>query len=374
MGSQSNEVSRLSDDIEMTSSHSHPLVRELWALAGSSDKARINRLSARSGFPVRWIRSLPNGNNQFGERKLTTDRSVLLLRNRKSSFVDQFRHPLGRCAKFYKLTSYNNCNFWCEYCYLYLTFRNAPISTHFVNYDKMFKEIILFDRKNIPGPLRLLNLGELGDPLAVDDITEFSKEIVPFVARETNETKLLFLTKSNCVDNLVGLEHEGRTIVSFSVNTEKVHHYLEHRTPSPLNRLEAARKVQDAGYEVRLRIDPVFEYSTWEADYMALISQIFSQVSPTRITIGEYRPATGLIHHIEERFPDTRLLKINGSLVAEAGKLRYPPEIRQKMFKTIIDAIRKHDRRTHIALCKETTSVWKSVGLNDAGLFCNCLG
>jgi len=374
MSLQSNEVLTSLDNKERNFSSSYPLVQELWALAGSSDKAQVNRIAAKSGLPVRWIRSLPNGNGHCGEQKLTTDRNVLLLRNRKSPFVDQFQHPLGRCSKFYKLTSYNNCNFWCEYCYLYLTFRNAPISTHFINYDKMFKEITLFDRKNIPNSLRLLNLGELGDPLAVDDITGFSKEVIPFVARETKETKLLFLTKSNCIANLIDLEHEGRTIVSFSVNTEKVHQYLEHRTPGPLERLEAAKKVQDAGYEVRLRIDPVFEYSTWEADYRALVAQIFSLVLPTRITIGEYRPATGLIHHIEQRFPDTRLLKINGSLVAEAGKLRYPREIRQKMFKTIIDSIRKHNRHTQIALCKENTSVWKSVGLNDSSLLCNCLG
>jgi spore photoproduct lyase len=157
------------------------------------------------------------------------------------------------------------------------------------------------------------------------------------------------------------------------VNTDKVHQYLEHRTPSPLRRLEAARKVQDAGYEVRLRIDPVFEYSTWEEDYRALVDQIFTIVSPTRITIGEYRPAAGLIRHIENRFPDTRLLKINGTLVAEAGKLRYPRDKRLKMFRAIVDSIRKHNRDIPIALCKENASVWRNVGLDTTGLRCNCL-
>jgi spore photoproduct lyase len=353
---------------------SHPLVQELWALAGGADRDQVRRITDESGLPLKWVRSLPNGNGHCGAAKLENERNVLVLRDRKSSFIDQFQHPLGRCAKFYKLSSYNNCNFWCEYCYLYLTFRNAPVSTHFVNYARMFAEIEAFERSNVPTSLRILNLGELGDPLAVDDITGFSKQIVPFVAQQAPTTKLLFLTKSDGVGNLLDLEHGGRTIVSFSVNTAKVHEYMEHRTPDPMKRLEAAKKVQDAGYEVRLRIDPVFEYSTWEVDYKALVDQIFAFVSPFRITIGEYRPATGLIRHIEDRFPDTRLLKINGSLVAEAGKLRYPPEKRQKMFKTIIDAIRKRDRNVSIALCKENAAVWKNVGLNSAGLCCNCLG
>jgi spore photoproduct lyase len=238
----------------------------------------------------------------------------------------------------------------------------------------MFAEIVAFERANVPFALRVLNLGELGDPLAVDDITGFSKQIIPFVVRQVPTTRLLFLTKSDCVENLFGLNHGDRVILSFSVNTGRVHEYMEHRTPTPLKRLEAAKRVQDAGYEVRLRIDPVFEYSTWETDYKTLVDQIFAFVSPSRITIGEYRPAAGLIRHIEDRFPDTRLLKINGSLVAEAGKLRYPPEKRQRMFKTIIDAIRKHDRNVGIALCKENAAVWRSVGLNGAGLCCNCLG
>ena len=370
---QSTKVLTIPDDKGLPISLSHPLVQELWALAGSSDKAQVNRIAEHSGLPLRWIKSLPKGNGLSGDQKLTTDRNVLLLRNRKSPFVDQFQHPLGRCAKFYKLTSYNNCNFWCEYCYLYLTFRNAPISTHFVNYDQMLTDIALFDQKSIPASLRVLNLGELGDPLAVDDITGFSKEIIPFVARETIKTRLLFLTKSDCVANLISLDHGGRTIISFSVNTDRVHRNLEHRTPRPLERLKAAKKVQDAGYEVRLRIDPVFEYSSWEADYRSLVEQVFSSVRPTRITIGEYRPAAGLIHHVRERFPDTRLLKINGSLVAEAGKLRYPRVKRLKMFKAIVDSIRKHDHNIPIALCKEHASIWKDVGLEGTGLYCNCL-
>ena len=373
MDLQTNEIFGVSTINVSRNTHIHPLVQEIWAMEGVADKAQVRQITERSGLPLHWIKSLPKGKGNSGEQKLANERDILLLRDRKSAFVDQFQHPIGRCAKFYKLASYNNCNFWCEYCYLYLTFRNAPISTHFVNYDKMFTEIALFDQKNIPSPLRMLNLGELGDPLAVDDITGFSKEIIPFVTHETIKTKLLFLTKSDQIENLIGLDHGERTVISFSVNTEKVHQYLEHRTPNPLKRLEAARKVHDAGYEVRLRIDPVFEYSTWQADYRLLVDQIFSFVKPTRITIGEYRPAAGLINHIKERFPDTRLLKINDSLIAEAGKLRYPRDTRLNMFKLIIDNIRKHDRNMHIALCKEQTSVWKNAGLNSSKLCCNCL-
>ena len=296
------------------------LVSELWAIRGKTNEVRVKKIASRSKLPLIWLDKMPSVNGEKGINKLNSERSILLLRDRVSPFIEQFQHPIGRCAKFYKLTAYNSCNFWCEYCYLYLTFRTQPVSTHFINYEKMYDEIVRFNRLNIPKPLRVLNLGELGDPLAVDYITGFAKQIIPFMPEHAPGTRLLFLTKSDCVDDILHLDHGGQSIISFSVNTDAVFHQLEHRTSSPAARLTAAAKVQKAGYEVRLRIDPVMFYSTWEKDYISLVDKIFEYVQPTRITIGEYRPSNGLANHISSRFPDSPLLKINRSLVKEGKK------------------------------------------------------
>jgi spore photoproduct lyase len=304
-----------------------PLVRELWAIRSISNKLRVKQIAGRSGLPLIWLDKAPGINGEKGIEKIRAERGILLLRERTSPFIEQFQHPIGRCAKFYKLTAYNNCNFWCEYCYLYLTFRTQPVSTHFINYEKMYDEIIKFDRSKKPKALMVLNLGELGDPLAI----------------------------------------------SFSVNTDAVFQQLEHRTASPDSRLIAAAKVQKAGYEVRLRIDPVIYYSTWEKDYIALVEKIFEYVQPTRITIGEYRPSNGLANHISARFPKSALLKVNKSLVREGKKLRYPKNLRVKMFRTIIDAIKKHRSDIDISLCKEQAEIWKALGLGMKGLSCNCV-
>ena len=350
-----------------------PLVTELWATRHISDKIRVKNIAKNAGLPLIWVDKIPGINGEKGIKKLHFERGVLLLRDRKSPFIEQFKHPIGRCAKFYKLTAYNNCNFWCEYCYLYLTFRTQPISTHFMNYDQMYDEIMKFDRSRVPKSFRLLNLGELGDPLAVDYITGFAKQIIPFMPEHAPGTRLLFLTKSDCVDEILELDHGGQSIISFSLNTETVFQQLEHRTASPESRLAAAAKVQKAGYEVRLRIDPVIFYSTWEKDYMELVDKIFQFVQPTRITIGEYRPSNGLANHIGSRFPDSPLLRVNKSMVREGGKLRYNKGQRIEMFRTIIEAIKQNRSDIHIALCKEQPQIWKALGLNMKGLLCNCL-
>jgi spore photoproduct lyase len=350
------------------------LVDELWALRDKCDKKRADEIAEQSHIPLKWIDKAPSPNGEKGIEKLLAERGVLLLRNRTSPFIEQFQHPIGRCAKFYKLTAYNNCNFWCEYCYLYLTFRTNPISTHFVNYEKMFKEIIAFDKSDIPDTLRVLNLGELCDPLAVEDITGFAEKLIPFVAERTAKTRLLFLTKGDNIEGLLRLHHDGKSIMSFSVNTDKVYRHLEHRTAPPEARLLAAQQLQKAGYEIRLRIDPIIIYEGWQEDYIGLVDTIFRYVQPTRITIGEYRPSRGLVSHIGSRFPESTLLRINDGLVSDGTKLRYPEKKRVAAFRAIIDRIRQQNAEIPLSLCKENPAIWKQLDMMINGLHCNCLG
>ncbi len=299
---------------------------------------------------------------------------MLLLRNRTSPFIEQFGHPIGRCAKFYKLTAYNNCNFWCEYCYLYLTFRTNPVSTHFVNYEKMFREIVAFDESDIPDSLRVLNLGELCDPLAVEHVTGFAEKLIPFAARAYSENKIAFSHQGRRCGILAPSRAWGKSIMSFSVNTDRVYQRLEHRTATPEARMIAAKQLQKAGYEIRLRIDPIIIYEGWRKEYEDLVDAVFRHVTPTRITLGEYRPSKGLVSHIESRFPGSPLLTITGRLVGDGVKLRYPEKKRVAAFRAIIEKIREHNSEVRISLCKENPAIWKQVGMDAGRLCCNCLG
>ena len=79
------------------------------------------------------------------------------------------------------------------------------------------------------------------------------------------------------------------------------------------------------------------------------------------------------LKHIGSHFPESALLKVNKSLVREGKKLRYPKNLRIKMFRTIIEAIKKHKNDINIALCKEQPEIWKALGLGMKELSCNCV-
>jgi spore photoproduct lyase len=247
-----------------------------------------------------------------------------------------------------------------------------PQSLHYVNYEQMFREIDEFDQSNKSKRFGVLNLGELGDPLATDDITLFSRLIIPYVAQKKN-TKLLFLTKSANVHNLLDLEHKNRTILSWSVNCDLITEKLEHRTPSLQERIDSAARAQNAGYEIRFRIDPLFWFDGWQDQYEHVIELIATKTSPALITLGTYRPSSGLINHIKSRFPKSNLIKLESKLVMDAGKKRFSDERRFALYNGIISMMRDKLGEVPIALCKEPKNIWNDVGLDLKNVTCNCI-
>jgi len=346
------------------------LVSELIAVKGKTDETVARTIRDGSGLPLIWRSKIPVSSAD-GEQKLRDERGVLVLMNRTSPYIQQFQHMKGKCYPFYKLTPYNNCNYWCEYCYLFLTFYMRPQSIHFVNYDKLYAEMEQFDRRDIHAKFKVLNLGELADPIAVDNITGFTRTLIDYNAT-LKTTKLMLLTKGDYVSNLTKATHEGRVIVSWSVNSDHIADLFEHRVPSVHRRIAAAKRVQDAGYEVRFRIDPIFKHKNWKSAYEKLVNRIFDSLTPSMITLGEYRPSKNLITHIKSRFPESKLIELDDQLTIEAGKKRYEAKTRIELYSHIIGAIRRRNKKVRIALCKETISVWNGCSLNHKGMCCNC--
>jgi spore photoproduct lyase len=353
--------------------YKHQLVSQVYALTGGSEKIiteKIKKNCERLNIPFSWANKIPKS-SENGISKLKEERGILVLLDRKSPFIEKFKHPKGLCYPFYKLTAHNNCNFWCEYCYLYMTFYMRPQSIHYVNYSRMFEEMDEFSESNVKKRFQVLNLGELGDPLVTDDITEFSRIIIPYAAKKKN-LKILFLTKSTTVENLLDLKHNNRTILSWSVNCDLIAERLEHKVPKTIDRIKSAAKAQKAGYEIRFRIDPLFWFDGWREQYAKVVDEIATHTKPSLITLGAYRPSTGLVNHIKSRFPRSNLIRLEEKLVMDAGKRRFPDDKRIEMYRFLSKLIKEKLKQVPVALCKEPIKIWKASGISSVNMTCNC--
>jgi len=294
-----------------------------------------------------------------------------------SSFVGRFDGRLGstvRCGPYYKLVPLSNgCPYCCTYCYLAFVYRNyAPFIKININYETMFKQI----RKALVGTSGKVsfNMGEMLDSLALDHVTNLTTMLIPFFAG-LSRGFLMLLTKSSNIDNLLAVEPNGQTVVSWSLNSQQMIEQYESGTASLAERIKAARLCQEHGYRIRIRIDPGILYPDWKAGYADLIQQTLSAIKPENVTLGMLRLLPGHLRLAAGAYGDSVRKLWNHNFVAGAsdGKLRYPPKERVEFYSLLIDAIRSFDKNVSISLCRETPEIWNIFKNRCQPRKCNCV-
>ena len=273
------------------------------------------------------------------------------------------------CPHFLELKWANGCYFNCAWCYLQGTFRFRPMKKrpYLKDMNKTITHILVFFHK-VKKPY-ILNSGELSDSLVFEaNGAALSANIAPLFIQQ-NKHKLLIVTKSSFVKRLLDLPSSKNIIVSFSINAKNVAARWEKGAPSVEKRLEAARKLQEKGFELRLRIDPMVPVENWREHYKQLLIDIFENYNllPNRITLGSLR---GLQTTINNAWDKSWVKYLEEK--SNWGK-RIKLEKRLAMYSFVKNYIEKHYDYTNIALCKETIEVWNQLGMDYRKIRCNCI-
>ena len=81
-------------------------------------------------------------------------------------------------------------------------------------------------------------------------------------------------TKTANVDAFYGLPHGRKTILAWSLNTERIIAEAERGTASLQARLAAARRCQEWGYPLAFHFDPIVLYEGCEAEYEQVVKRL----------------------------------------------------------------------------------------------------
>ncbi len=312
----------------------------------------------------------------FAGKALVAGKRILMI-GHTQQFVNRFDGRLGSnvcCRPYYKLVPVSNgCPYYCSYCYLAFVYRRySPFIKININYDVMFHQIRKILRQST-APVSF-NMGEMLDSLALDHVTELSKMLVPFFAGVSNGY-LMLLTKSRNIENLLLLEPNNRTIVSWSLNSNFAVRQFENGTAGLDERIAAASTCQKYGYRIRFRIDPGILHPEWKAGYAELVERIFEHTQPENITLGMLRLLPGHLHLAESAYGSDakKMFQYDRTEQSTDFKVRYNPTERIEFYKFVIDTIRDYDKNVSISLCRETPQIWRA--LRDRCNFgkCNCL-
>jgi spore photoproduct lyase len=250
------------------------------------------------------------------------------------------------------------CPFDCEYCFLY-DYLDHQRPTIFVNLDDLFTRLQMIITQHSP-LTTIFHAGEFSDALAFDHLTNLSAPLVSFFAKQPH-AQLELRTKSDNVSNLLGLDHRGKTVVSWTFNPDEVVQRSEHLTATLDERLAATKRCQAAGYPVGLRFDPMVWAPAWRENYRKMIGKIFEALEPEKIadvSLGMFRATPGLKRVIQSRFGGRRSLLLAGEIVqCGDSKYRYFKSIRLEMYRAIMQWIRQRAPQVKIELCMEAPEV-----------------
>ncbi len=297
------------------------------------------------------------------EVDLAKGKQALVLKRHRGGFLEYC--PAGTpglvCCNYLVVNFASNCPYDCSYCFLQDYLADNGRMTAFTNVDAGLSEI---DRvlSAHPGKQFRIGTGELADSLALDPVTGLSRLLVPFFAERENAV-LELKTKSDCIDELVTLDPRGRTVVSWSLSPPAIE-AEEYGTAPVADRLAAAVRVRAAGYQVGFHFDPIVEHDGWEESYGRLIDDVFCAVGPEAISwfsLGSLRMTPALQRRVRRRpAAAPGRWALGAELVPGAdGKLRVWRGLRVRMYRFLIEAIRKRAAGTPLYLCMEGPAVWQ---------------
>jgi spore photoproduct lyase len=290
-------------------------------------------------------------------------RNVFVVKNR-SAFIKKCPCSNGcvRCG-YWILNLGFGCPIDCSYCYLQ-TYNNIPgiiLPANMEDYEKRLKE---FDNRT-PGPLRI-GTGEFTDSLAFDEYTGYSTYLIPFF-RDMERLVLELKTKAARIPNVLKTEPNPNVVISWSINPPHIARLYEQGASPVEERIKSASEAAARGYYVGFHFDPVIYYPGWEEDYRDIVKKLFSDPKIKRrtrwISIGTLRYTPGLKQIAEQRFADNMLFYKGEFLPDADGKLRYPPELRIKMYDSMTGWIRSMGVDAWIYLCMELVEVWEASAL-----------
>lgn len=173
-----------------------------------------------------------------------------------------------------------------------------------------------------PGQAALFSTGELADSLGDAELYPVAAILTDYFSRST-KAHLELRTKSNKVQGLLNVEHRGRTRVSFSISPQTHIDVYEPGTASLIERVEAGRLCQQAGYPIALKLEPLHLTEAWQQEYEEVIALIVKYIDISQL----HHVSIGCLRWSKRLKDVPTFAKVYASIVEQSEWIEYRPGI-----------------------------------------------
>jgi spore photoproduct lyase len=333
-----------------SSSYYTELIHRVYAEEGVAGSPYLQRAAERlRGISIRYVKT----KEEIPDADL--NRHTLFVGTPRGKTVTRCPGSRGHlCCNYLTVDLYLGCSLGCKYCIMesYLDF--SPL-TVYLRPERSIARLQELARQNADRTLRA-GTGEVGDSLLLDPLFGLSEQFIRGLSRHPNlyfELK----TKTHFVDHILDVENKGNAVIGFSVNPQRHIEAYEPGASTLAERLDAARKVLQAGYLLAFHFDPVFLSPSWEQAYLPLVNAVgeFPAERIAWISLGTIRYTRAL----KEKLGEQSFL-YEEFVPCRDGKFRYPQKVRSPIYETLYRELSKR-LAVPIYMCMESPAVWRNV-------------
>src|SRR6266540_1760249 len=273
------------------------------------DHPAARRIRAR--FPRAAVVACSRFGEIFNRRgqnfRLQKKRPALILAEKHGNLVLEAPegYGIGHRRNFY-FSHLLNCPYDCRYCFLQGMYRSAHWVL-FVNYQD-FQEAIARKIDEEAGTLCFFT-GYDCDSLALEPLSGFASAFLPFIESAGRAT-FEFRTKSVRIRPLLERPPLENCVVAFSFTPPAASRALEHGVPPIFRRLEAMARLEERGWRLGLRFDPLIYHQGFEDSYRAFFREVFGRIRPERlhsVSLGAFRLPVEMYGEMERLYPEEKL-------------------------------------------------------------------
>ena len=262
--------------------------------------------------------------------RLQKQRPALILARKHQKFVlpAPAGYGIGGERNYY-FSHMLNCLYDCRYCFLQGMYQSANYVL-FVNYED-FQQQIRDICQETPEQAVYFFSGYDCDSLAFEPVTGFAEAFLPLFAGLPNAW-LELRTKSTQIRGLLSRVVLPQCVVAFSLSPESVADKVEAKAPILAKRIEAAAKLQQQGWPIGLRFDPLIYQHDYRQQYQQFFEQVFASIDANNlhsVSLGVFRLPEHFFKKMHKLYPDERLFA--SPLQNKAGMVSYKHELEQAM-------------------------------------------
>lgn len=183
----------------------------------------------------------------------------------------------------------------------------------------------------------------------------------------TKDRYLVIHTKSDRVDALINAGAPANTIVAWSLSGPTQSGQLERGSATTEDRIEAARRCQEAGIAFRYKFKPIIPVPNWREEAAYTIDLALTRTKPDNLSLTVLMWMT--VEQIKACIPEELLDRDCRQAAEDAAEQMkeehvgpFPPEARQAIYRHYLSEIRARDTSIPVTLCTESLAMWQRMG------------